>query len=200
MLPFATAHVSKLVDDKCYSYLHTLLVAFPLSNAFAFCTTIANINDVYFSATPLESASFLQNVSSETQNTASDTANGELVGGTSEVCGGWLDGRTSSRSSARWWSWGCKGGCNLAWCAGCESCGCWHGCACGEWAVGDGDSLLGSSSVGRSFLWSWYHKCSAGWADSSVALNGSGAVDDTGGCDGDAGSESCGLGECAWAL
>lgn len=116
------------------------------------------------------------------------------------MCGGWLDGRTGSWCSACWWSWGRKGGCDLAWCAGSEHCGCWYGCACGEGAVGDCDGLLGSGSVGGSLLGSWHNKGSAGWADSGVALNGGGAVDDTSGGDGDAGGESCGLGECAWAL
>ena len=116
------------------------------------------------------------------------------------MCSRWLDGRTSSRSSARWWSWGCKGGCNLAWCAGGEHCSCWHGCACGEWAVGDGDDLLGSSSVSGSLRWSRHHEGRAGWADSGVALNDGGAVDNTSGGDGHARSESRGLGESAWAF
>lgn len=93
--------------------------------------------------------------------------------------GCWLDWRTSAWSSARWWSWGSKGGSDLAWCAGCEHCGCWHGSAGGEWAVGDCDGLLGSSSIGGSLLWSWYHKGGAGWEDSGEAFNRCGAVDDT---------------------
>ncbi len=114
--------------------------------------------------------------------------------------GRWLDGRTGSRSSTRWGSGGRKGGCDLGWCAGGEHCGCWHGGARGEWAVGDGDGLLGGSSVGGSLLWSRHHDRSAGWADGGVALNGRGAVDDTSGGDGDAGGESCSLGKGAWAF
>ena len=143
--------------------------------------------------------SSLQNVSSETQDTASNTANVELVGSTSEVCGCWLDGRTSAGSSAGWWGRS-QGSSDLAWCGGSEHTGCWHGSACGEWAVGDCDGLAGGSSVGGSLCWAWHDKGSAGWADSGVALDGGGAVDDTSRGDGDAGSECCGLGEGAWAL
>ena len=65
----------------------------------------------------------------------------------------------------------------MAWRFGCEHGGCWHGGAGGEGTIGDCDGLLGSSSVGGSRLWSWYHDGSAGWADSGEALNDCGAVD-----------------------
>ena len=151
-------------------------------------------------ATPgFEKFHSLQNVSSETQDTASNTANVELVGSTSEVCSCWLDGRTSAGSSARWWGRS-QGSSDLAWCGGSEHRGCWHGSACSEWTVGDCDSLLGGSSISGSLGWAWHDEGSAGWTDGGVALDGGGAVDDTSRGDGDTGSESCGLGECAGAL
>ena len=93
--------------------------------------------------------SCLQNVSSEAKDTASETADGQLVGGTGEVGGCWLDGGAGTWGSSRRWG-GCEGGSDLAWCAGCEDGGCRHGGAGGEGAVGDCHGLLGSSSVGGS--------------------------------------------------
>ena len=116
------------------------------------------------------------------------------------MCGSWLDGSTSSRGRTRWWRSRSQRSSDLARRSRGEDSGCWHGSACGEWAVGDCDGLLRGSSVGGSLCWSWHDKGSAGWADGGVALNGSGAVDNTSGCDGDTWGESCGLGECAWAL
>ena len=211
MLPLS--RVSK--NGKCYYfYLPTYITRsqpfhFP-TNAFCFYLRFAFTNQrrrhesnrrCYFLqrhqvASELSS---LQNVSSETQDTASDTANVELVGSTGEVCGSWLDGRTSAGSSARWWVRS-QSSSDLAWCGGSEHRGCWHGSACSEGAVGDCDGLLGGSSIGGSLCWAWHDESSAGWADSGVARDGGCAVDDTSRGDGDTGSEGCGLGECARAL